>query len=561
MGFDSLGSCLCVGLYFPTRKLCHLITSLGNKGKKRTSVVTVLMANALRSLGFNWRSPCSNGMTSEHVVSTVLDSLDGITNPSEKALRIKDEANQFFNDQAYDVAIDLYTKAIELDGAVAVLYGNRSVAYLKKELYGSALEDAATALSLDPGYIKGYYRRATANMALGKFKLALKDYDAVRKARPSDKDAMRKFEECQKIIRRKAFEKAISMDHDRRSVADSINIDAIVPKCFLIAEVEASYDGPVLEDPVSAEFMVELIRTFKAQKKLHKKYAYKVSKILFTYTVLPKCFLIAEVEASYDGPVLEDPVSAEFMVELIRTFKAQKKLHKKYAYKVSKILFTYTLFNGDFVDRGSFSVETIFTLFGFRLLYPNHFFMSRGNHESEVMNKMYGFEGEVRSKYTSQMADFFTEIFNYLPLCHLINKKIFVCHGGLFKDDNITLDEIRSTNRDRQPPDEGVMCDLLWSDPQDLPGRSPSKRGVGCQFGPDITEDFCKRNGLDYVIRSHEVKPEGYEIHHGGKCVTVFSAPNYCDTMGNKGAFITIRGNNLRPRFTSFSAVEHPSVS
>lgn len=61
MGFDSLGSCLCVGLYFPTRKLCHLITSLGNKGKKRTSVVTVLMANALRSLGFNWRSPCSNG--------------------------------------------------------------------------------------------------------------------------------------------------------------------------------------------------------------------------------------------------------------------------------------------------------------------------------------------------------------------------------------------------------------------------------------------------------------------------------------------------------------------
>lgn len=36
------------------------------------------------------------------------------------------------------------------------------------------------------------------------------------------------------------------------------------------------------------------------------------------------------------------------------------------------------LFNGDFVDRGSFSVECIFTLFGFKLLYPNHFFLSRG---------------------------------------------------------------------------------------------------------------------------------------------------------------------------------------
>ena len=45
------------------------------------------------------------------------------------------------------------------------------------------------------------------------------------------------------------------------------------------------------------------------------------------------------------------------------------------------------LFNGDFVDRGSFSVECIFVLFGFKLLYPDRFFMSRGNHESENMNK------------------------------------------------------------------------------------------------------------------------------------------------------------------------------
>ncbi|VDM49038.1 unnamed protein product [Toxocara canis] len=173
-------------------------------------------------------------MTSEHVVSTVLDSLDGITNPSEKALRIKDEANQFFNDQAYDVAIDLYTKAIELDRSVAVLYGNRSAAYLKKELYGSALEDAAAALRIDPNYIKGYYRRATANMALGKFKLALRDYDAVRKARPSDKDAMRKYTECQKIVKKKAFEKAISVDSDQRSIANSINIDTIGTKLSFI---------------------------------------------------------------------------------------------------------------------------------------------------------------------------------------------------------------------------------------------------------------------------------------------------------------------------------------
>lgn len=98
-------------------------------------------------------------------------------------------------------------------------------------------------------------------------------------------------------------------------------------------------------------------------------------------------------------------------------------------------------------------------------------------------------------------------------------------------------------------------CELLWSDPQPQSGRAPSKRGVGVQFGPDVTENFLKLNGLDYIIRSHEVKNDGYEIGHDGKCITVFSAPNYCDTMGNRGAFITITGNNMSPKFTTYEAV------
>lgn len=58
-------------------------------------------------------------------------------------------------------------------------------------------------------------------------------------------------------------------------------------------------------------------------------------------------------------------------------------------------------------------------------------------------------------------------------------------------------------------------------------GRGPSKRGVGIQFGPDITFKFLLNNKLDYLIRSHEVKDSGYEEAHDGKCITVFSAPNY----------------------------------
>jgi len=73
----------------------------------------------------------------------------------------------------------------------------------------------------------------------------------------------------------------------------------------------------------------------------------------------------------------------------------------------------------------------------------------------------------------------------------------------------------------------GPMCELMWSDPQMMCGTSDSKRGVGTMFGPDITKKFLQKNKLDYIIRSHEVKQEGYEVSHDGKCITVFSAPNY----------------------------------
>jgi serine/threonine-protein phosphatase 5 len=69
-----------------------------------------------------------------------------------------------------------------------------------------------------------------------------------------------------------------------------------------------------------------------------------------------------------------------------------------------------------------------------------------------------------------------------------------------------------------------------------------------------------ENNSLEYIIRSHEVKDNGYEVTHDGKCITVFSAPNYCDTMGNKGAFITLDGGDMTPKFTTYEAVPHPNV-
>lgn len=121
----------------------------------------------------------------------------------------------------------------------------------------------------------------------------------------------------------------------------------------------------------------------------------------------------------------------------------------------------------------------------------------------------------------------FSESFSALPLATLIGQKYFVLHGGLFSDDNVTLDDIRKLDRhkQRQPGQAGLMMEMLWTDPQTEPGRGPSKRGVGMQFGPDVTKRFCEKNGLEAIIRSHEVRMDGYEEEHDGKCITGTDLP------------------------------------
>lgn len=465
----------------------------------------------------------------------------------EEAEQLKQKANDFFQSKNYEKAIEFYTLAIEKNDSVAAYYGNRSITYLRTECFGYALNDADKALEIDKTYLKGYYRRAAANMALGKFKNALRDFEIVAKAKPKDKDAKSKFDECQKITRRMAFEKAIAVEDNKKTVKET-DVDEIV--------VEESYKGPHLKDKkVDEEFIESLLEHFKQQKVLHRKYAYQILLQMQAEFRRQDTMVLVHIPANLKFTVCGD-IHGQFF-DLMNIFKLNGLPSQSNPY----------LFNGDFVDRGSFSVEVILTLFSFKLLHPEKFFMSRGNHESSTMNQMYGFEGEVKSKYNNEMVDLFTEVYNCLPLCHCLNNQVLVMHGGLFGKDDITLEDIRKTDRFRQPPEEGIMCDLLWSDPQAGRGRSASKRGVGIQFGPDVTSDFLRKNNLDYIIRSHEVKPDGYEVAHDGKCITVFSAPNYCDTMGNKGAFITFQPeatevgtNKLVPTYTTYDAVPHPNV-
>eukprot|EP00270_Netrium_digitus_P000145 TRINITY_DN10163_c0_g1_i1.p1 TRINITY_DN10163_c0_g1~~TRINITY_DN10163_c0_g1_i1.p1 ORF type:complete len:491 (-),score=96.34 TRINITY_DN10163_c0_g1_i1:178-1650(-) len=463
----------------------------------------------------------------------------------QRAEELKKLANQAFQEHKFIKAVELYTEAVEVSPKNAVLWANRAFAHCKLEEYASAVEDATKAIEFDSGYVKGFYRRGTAYLAMGKFKDALKDFRQASKISPRDPDARKKVQECEKAVRDEAFRNAIA--HPDFSGPYGVKEVIVDPSDI---EVEASYDGARLEgdNRVTLDFCKKLMEDFRNQKKLHRKYAFQILLQIRDYFKSQPTLVDVTIPDKKHFTVCGD-IHGQFY-DLLNIFSLNGLPSDDNPY----------LFNGDFVDRGSFSVECIFTLFAFKCLYPNGLFLSRGNHESKSMNKIYGFEGEVKSKFNETMVDLFTEVFCCLPLAHVLNGRVFVVHGGLFSKDGVTLDDIRGIHRFQEPPEEGLMCELLWSDPQPGRGRLPSKRGVGVAFGYDVTHKFLKENNLDLVVRSHEVKDEGYEEEHDGKCITVFSAPNYCDQMGNKGAFVKFEAPDMKPVFTKFSAVSHPSV-
>lgn len=107
-------------------------------------------------------------------------------------------------------------------------------------------------------------------MALGKYKLALRDYERVSKVRPNDKDAKAKFTECRKIVQQIAFNKAIAVEEKSNSIADNLEVESMI--------VEDKYDGPrlVSETKVSVDFVDQLLEHYRDQKLLHRKYAFQI---------------------------------------------------------------------------------------------------------------------------------------------------------------------------------------------------------------------------------------------------------------------------------------------
>lgn len=211
------------------------------------------------------------------------------------------------------------------------------------------------------------------------------------------------------------------------------------------------------------------------------------------------------------------------------------------------------LFLGDFVDRGHYSCETFLLLLALKVRYPDRITLIRGNHESRGITQVYGFYEESLRKFGSlNVWRYCTEIFDYLSLSALIDEAVFCVHGGL-SPSITTLDQIRAIDRKQEVPHEGAMCDLLWSDPEEINGWGLSPRGAGFLFGGDIVSKFNETNNIQLIARAHQLVMEGYKMMFNDSICTVWSAPNYCYRCGNVAAILNL-DEKLNSSFKIFEA-------
>ncbi|PKU87603.1 serine/threonine-protein phosphatase 7 [Dendrobium catenatum] len=276
------------------------------------------------------------------------------------------------------------------------------------------------------------------------------------------------------------------------------------------------------------------------------------------------------------------------------------------------------VFNGDYVDRGAWGLETFLLLLAWKVFLPNRVFLLRGNHESKYCTSVYGFEKEVMTKFGNQGQQVYRKClrcFEGLPLATIIANCVYTAHGGLFRtvpvipskrlkgkkgrkmksstgSSSLKLGSLEELSRARRtvldPPWEGsnlIPGDVLWSDPSSSMGLSPNEeRGIGLLWGPDCSENFLSKYQLKLIIRSHEGPDardkrhdmkgiqDGYTIDHevdSGKLITLFSAPDYPQFQAtdarynNRGAYIVLQPPDFAtPEFHTFEAARpRPEVN
>ncbi|XP_049810446.1 serine/threonine-protein phosphatase rdgC [Schistocerca nitens] len=333
-----------------------------------------------------------------------------------------------------------------------------------------------------------------------------------------------------------------------------------------LSPVDSTYKGIHVGSPLSRADLDNLIDCFRKKKQPHRLHARYVASILReAAAALKRLPNLNQASTSVSKQVTICGDLHGKLEDLLVIFHKNGLPSTENPY----------VFNGDFVDRGKKGLEVLLLLLACLLVFPGGVFLNRGNHEDHIMNTRYGFIREVRLKYrqnADRLLKLIEVVYRSLPLGTVVNNKVLVVHGGI--SDITDLEWVRSLDRhkyvsllrppvtDSQAPGAELIdkmewkqvFDILWSDPQPAEGCVPnSLRGAGTYFGPDVTDKFLQKHKLQFIVRSHECKPGGYELTHGNKVITIFSASNYYELGSNKGAYLKLVGSELSQHFVQFT--------
>ncbi|NVM18302.1 MAG: metallophosphoesterase [Candidatus Lokiarchaeota archaeon] len=212
----------------------------------------------------------------------------------------------------------------------------------------------------------------------------------------------------------------------------------------------------------------------------------------------------------------------------------------------------FIIFLGDIVDRGPYQLECLILILALKIKQANKYFLLKGNHESLEINQYYGFYQDFIHRFQDQNK--FTDVlalYKVLPYCVLVNKSVLCLHGGIPEDNEIfeKLKDIKTMDLTSVAKSVAKsLMQIMWNDPKPkLNGFSDSFRGIDIKnFGEDVFIGFMKKNKLNYLIRSHELYPEGYKWFFNKRLLSIFSSANY--RGANPASYAIIKNNLVKPK-------------
>lgn len=188
------------------------------------------------------------------------------------------------------------------------------------------------------------------------------------------------------------------------------------------------------------------------------------------------------------------------------------------------------VFLGDYADRGPDGVEVIRKVIQIRKQHPNNVVALMGNHEDysdtgnpnfypcTLIQEAIAKVGNWGTYFSGELKPFIES----LPLCCLVPNNTLLVHGGISSKltDPAALES----------PAEELRMELLWSDPFEGQGETPNySRGIGVEFGSDVSAAVCQQLGVKRIIRSHQPQLAATKpcIMHSGRVITVNATTVY----------------------------------